>query len=204
MPTYWDDSESDDEGDYLDMSEPKESDSEDDFSAGDIGNEDEGDIGDIEGLKKNHGRDIVIMQPAQDDLPDQESPERGGSLETYKLGTILASSGIRRVTVDSEKHEIDWALIQISAQRLMERNIIRGGGKYLRTAGPSNLEPCAIVPMAELSELSVHATGRTSGLQGGVISPAMSSVRLHGRATFSRSWHVVGNLGSTYPYLQIC
>lgn len=206
MPIYWEDSEpSDGEEEELgDISDAEELGSKYDLPAtgSDLGGvcvsteETMGDVGDIPGLPMNHDKDIVITQPAQDDVSDPESFECEKSIGTYKLGTILASSGIRRVTVESEKHEMDWALVQIEKQRLVARNIIRGGGKYLRKAGPLDLEPCAIVPMSELSELRVHATGRTSGLQGGMISQAMSSVRLYGRETFSKSWHVVGNLGS--------
>lgn len=206
MPIYWEDSEpSDGEEEELDdISDAEELGSKYDLSAtgSDLGGvctsteETMGDVGDIPGLPMNHDKDIVITQPAQDDVSDPESFECEKSIGTYKLGTILASSGIRRVTIGSEKHEMDWALVQIEKQRLVARNIIRGGGKYLRRAGPPDLEPCAIVPMSELSELRVHATGRTSGLQGGMISQAMSSVRLYGRETFSKSWHVVGNLGS--------
>lgn len=204
MPVYWDDSDDEDE----DTVDSKESDSSCHSSiiGSDIGEtavdtaEILGDVGDIPGFPMNHDQDIVITQPAQYDVLDQESFESGQPIRTYRLGTILASSGIRRVRIGSEKHEMDWALVQIEQQRLVARNIIKGGGKYMRRGGQLDLEPCAIVPMTELSELRVHATGRTSGLQGGMISQAMSSVRLHGRETFSKSWHVVGNLGSTYLY----
>lgn len=213
MPVYWDDSDDDDDDSYSYSGSDSDSDDEAESSresnsiyysstaGSDVGEaptdtgEAVGDVGDIPGFPMNHDQDIVITQPAQYDVPDQESFESGG---TYRLGTILASSGIRRVRVGVEKHEMDWALVQIERQRLVARNIIKGGGKYLRRGGQLDLEPCAIVPMTELSELRVHATGRTSGLQGGMISQAMSSVRLHGRETFSKSWHVVGNLGSTY------
>lgn len=210
MPVYWDDSDdSDNDEDGDEDGSSKESDSiyYSSTTCSDIGEaptdtgEALGDVGDIPGFPMNHDQDIVITQPAQYDVPDQDSFESGG---TYRLGTILASSGIRRVRVGVEKHEMDWALVQIEQQRLVARNIIKGGGKYMRRGGQLDLEPCAIVPMTELSELRVHATGRTSGLQGGMISQAMSSVRLHGRETFSKSWHVVGNLGSTYIYLSIC
>lgn len=207
MPVYWDESDESDNEEYEeheDMLDVEELGAVYYSSAtGNTGEivvsteEPTGDIGDIPGFPKNHGKDIVITQPAQDDVLDQEPFGCEKSIRNYKLGTILASSGIRRVMIGAEKHEMDWALVQIEEQRLVARNIIRGGGKYLRRAGPPDLEPCAIVPMAELSELRVHATGRTSGLQGGMISQAMSSVRLYGRETFSKSWHVVGNLGST-------
>lgn len=204
MPVYWDDSDDEDES-LDDLADAKEFDSTYHLPViSDIGEAavDTGeivdDVGDIPGFPMNHNQDIIITQPAQYDVPNQESFESGQSIRTYRLGTILASSGIRRVRIGSEKHEMDWALVQIEQQRLVARNIIKGGGKYMRRAGQPDLEPCAIVPMTELSELRVHATGRTSGLQGGMISQAMSSVRLHGRETFSKSWHVVGNLGSTY------
>lgn len=203
MPVYWDDSDDDDEDESPDdLADAKEFDYT--YHSSVIGEvavdtgEIVGDVGDIPGFPMNHNQDIVITQPAQYDVLDQESFESGQTIGTYRLGTILASSGIRRVRIGSEKHEMDWALVQIEQQRLVARNIIKGGGKYMRRAGQPDLEPCAIVPMTELSELRVYATGRTSGLQGGMISQAMSSVRLHGRETFSKSWHVVGNLGSTY------
>lgn len=212
MPVYWDDSDDEEEEDSLgDVKEfdcmyyPPSASGFGEASSSSVGTEDAaGDVGDIPGFPMNHDQDIVITQPAQDDVLDQEPHESGQMIRTYRLGTILASSGIRRVRIGSEKHEMDWALVQIEQQRLVARNIIKGGGKYMRRTGSPDLEPCAIVPMTELSELRVHSTGRTSGLQGGMISQAMSSVRLHGRETFSKSWHVVGNLGSTYtPFMPV-
>jgi len=55
--------------------------------------------------------------------------------------------------------------------------------------------PVRIAKTEELKNLRVHCFGRTSGLQGGIIGPVMSSVRIYRRRTFSRSWTVLGNFG---------
>jgi hypothetical protein len=156
-------------------------------------------IGDIPGLKRNHDKQIVAVQPAEMDLLEKE---RGGGesvTSDYHLGTFLASSGIRRVVFESEKHEIDWALIDISTDRLGQGNLIQGGGRFLRSSsGEQDSEPCSYVPMGQFSGLEVHGIGRTSGLQRGEISEAISSIKFSDRKTFSRSWNVTGKIGGIY------
>lgn len=155
-------------------------------------------IGDKPGLEKNHNQPIVVVQPAQMDLLDEEGGGSGSVPVEYHLGTCLASSGIKRVIFESEKHEIDWALIEISADRLAHSNLIQGGGRFLTSSfGQQDSEPRTYVPMVRFSGLAVHGIGRTSGLQSGVISMAISSLRIHGRKTFSRSWNVTGEIGGT-------
>ncbi|KAI5837881.1 hypothetical protein DFP73DRAFT_285051 [Morchella snyderi] len=154
--------------------------------------------GDIPGLGMNHNKRIVVVQPAAMDLLDQERSECESVTKDYYLGTILASSGIKRVIFESEKHEIDWALIEISSDRLGQRNLIQGGGRFLIShtyTYDEDSEPCYYVSTNEFSNLAVHGIGRTSGLKEGRISGAISAIRIHGRKTFSRSWGVTGEIG---------
>jgi hypothetical protein len=55
--------------------------------------------------------------------------------------------------------------------------------------------PNGVADADNLGGKSVHCFGRTTGLQGGMINPAMSSVRIYHRKTFSRSWAVSGGFG---------
>ncbi|KAF8253932.1 hypothetical protein K440DRAFT_148218 [Wilcoxina mikolae CBS 423.85] len=122
--------------------------------------------------------------------------------EQHKLGTILASSGLRRVIKNGNKHEVDWALVEIEPKRLEHINTIRGGGKYCQgQVECEDLYPNGIVPMTELGVNRVHASGRTTGLQTGEMSRCMGSLMLPGRSSWSRSWHVIGNLGSEFSSL---
>jgi hypothetical protein len=156
--------------------------------------------GDVRGLETNHNEKIFVTQPAIFDLPDDSTclfmEESVDPLrEEHKLGTILASSGLRRVMKNGNKHEVDWALVEIEPDRLERRNTIRGGAKYCHGQECEDLHPNDIVPMTELGMNQVHASGRTTGLQTGEMSRCMGSLMLPGRVSWSRSWHVIGNFG---------
>lgn len=77
--------------------------------------------GDTPGYYAEGDHDIVITQPAlvdamaldlhvddieQEDLDDDH-------IQSYKLGGLFASSGLRRLRKNGMKHEIDWALIKV-------------------------------------------------------------------------------------------
>lgn len=163
-------------------------------------------LGDSPGIDPNEddAGDCLITQPAIDDVDDAffpiEDDRDEEHLASHFLGNIHASSGIRRWKRNGLKHEIDWALIKLIDSRAQHYNIIKGGGRYCggKESGVSALEdfcPHRVASVDELAGLPVHCLGRTSGLQGGTISSAMSLVKFHGRSSPSLSWHVVGNFG---------
>ncbi|KAJ9666187.1 hypothetical protein H2201_003621 [Coniosporium apollinis] len=175
-------------------------------------------FGDIDGVDPEGFEEIIITQPAIDDVEDDffPSPEDRDDdhLDSHKLGYVHASSGIRRWTRNGVKHEIDWALFKLDDERLQPYNLVQGGKRYCPNGGPKlcpKLEkpicrgvayspdedeyPIQLAKAEQLGGLKVHCLGRTSGLQEGVVSPTMSWVRFYGRRSFSWSWHVVGRFG---------
>ena len=217
---------SDDEG--YDSVGGSEADYRDDVSSdesydGDSSSDDEyneRNAGDIEGVEVSQRERIAVTQPAIDDVSDQFFPNEEGRdddhLSSHKLGHIHASSGIRRCFRDGIVHEIDWSLFRLDDERLQPCNLIPGGKKYFKRAKPpGSVEirdpvcrmnyrpeddeyPIEAANSDALGGLRVHCLGRTSGLRGGVIGPAMSLVRVYQRQSFSRSWHVVGGFGGTF------
>lgn len=177
--------------------------------------------GDLVGIEPGEGSDILVTQPALDDVgedffPSEEDRDED-HLDSHRLGHVHASSGIRRWTRNGVVHEIDWALLKLEETRLQPFNLIQGGKRFRGADGaptmcPKLLEPvcrqlyganedeypCQVAKAEELGGLKVHCFARTSGLQGGVVGMAMSSVRIYRRRSFSRSWHVVGNFGGTF------
>lgn len=181
-----------------------------------------GTVGDIEGIEVGEGEDIKITQPAIDDVDDEFFPSQEDKdddhLSSHELGYVHASSGIRRWKKDGIVHEIDWALLKLKEDRLQPYNLVQGGRRFCfnRTIEPDQREisakleqpvnrchytpeedeyPNGVVSADRLGGLSVHCFGRTTGLQGGMVNPAMSSVRIYRRKTFSRSWNVAGGFG---------
>ena len=174
-------------------------------------------LGDTLGIDAGHGRHFSVTQPAIDDVDhdffttDEDMDEE--HLSSHGFGHIHASSGIKRSRRDDIIHEIDWALIKINETRMLAHNIVQGGGRYCRlaetidsasanpckaektAASDTNSYPCQVMKAKDLGGLQVHAFGRTSGLQTGMILPAMRMVRMPGRSFASHSWHVKGNFG---------
>ncbi|QDS69181.1 hypothetical protein FKW77_000010 [Venturia effusa] len=176
--------------------------------------------GDLRGVVAGSGKGIYVTQPALDDVKEdffpREEDKDDDHLDSHKLGFVYASSGIRRWNRKGIKHEIDWALLKLEEHRLQPYNLVQGGKQHLRrphglhSRVPKLVEPICrgsifkpdddeypvrIAKTEELGSLHVHCFGRTSGLQTGVISEAMSSVRIYQRSSFSRSWNVVGGFG---------
>jgi serine/threonine protein kinase len=174
--------------------------------------------GDLPGFDKDERPDIIITQPAIDDVDEDFFPNEEDKdeehLSSHSLGNVHASSGVRRWQKDGIKHEIDWALLNINEDRLQPYNLIQGGKRFCPQHKPDfipklvppinrhnafapeeDLYPTRVAKTEDLSQLKVHCLGRTSGLQGGVISAAMSSLKIYGRRTYSRSWHIVGRFG---------
>lgn len=181
-----------------------------------------GTIGDIDGIEVGDGEEIKITQPAIDDVDDDFFPSEEDRdedhLDSHELGHVHASSGIRRWKKDGIVHEIDWALLKLNDSRLQPYNLVQGGRRFCGTSAidPSQREisvkleqpvtrrhytpdedeyPNGVASATSLGGLSVHCFGRTTGLQGGMVGHAMSSVRIYRRKTFSRSWHVAGGFG---------
>jgi hypothetical protein len=178
-------------------------------------------MGDIDGIIPGEGEEIKITQPAIDDVDDDFFPNDedrdDDHLSSHELGHVHASSGIRRWKRDGILHEIDWALLKLNDDRLQPYNICQGGRRFCfgnmtpeQRAIASKLEepvnrrhyapeedeyPNGVAPVSSLGGLNVHCFGRTTGLQGGMISSVMSAVRIYRRKSFSRSWHVAGGFG---------
>jgi hypothetical protein len=178
-------------------------------------------MGDIDGILPGEGEEIKITQPAIDDVdsdffPNEEDRD-DDHLSSHELGHVHASSGIRRWKRDGILHEIDWALLKLNEDRIQPYNICQGGRRFClgdmtpeQRAIASKLEkpvnrrhynpeedeyPNGVAPVSSLGGLNVHCFGRTTGLQGGMISSVMSAVRIYRRKSFSRSWHVAGGFG---------
>lgn len=189
-----------------------------------------GTTGDIEGIDVGEGDEIKITQPAIDDIDDNFFPNEedrdDDHLSSHELGYIHASSGIRRWKKNGIIHEIDWALLKLNEDRLQPYNLVQGGRRFCfnRTLEPDQRKisekleqpvsrrhytpdedeyPNGVASADNLGGLNVHCFGRTTGLQGGMVGPAMSSVRIYRRKTFSRSWHVAGGFGGKHT-LPLC
>ncbi|KAL4958579.1 hypothetical protein BDW69DRAFT_153884 [Aspergillus filifer] len=207
-----DDEDGDDYYDDFALSEGYSSDEgegDDDFGYDD---EDAASIGDTAGIEPGEEPALYVTQPAIDDVREDffPSPEDRDDehLASHTFGYVHASSGVRRWTRKGLKHEIDWALIKINHDRMDPRNIVYDKPALSavalgrRRAGepipPQQRNPIHLTDIARLEELGgmdVHCCGRTSGLQTGQISKAMTIVKLHGRHTFSTSFGVDGNFG---------
>ena len=178
-------------------------------------------VGDIEGIELGEGEEIRVTQPAIDDVdedffPNEEDKDED-HLESHELGHVHASSGIRRWRRDGILHEIDWALLKLNDDRMQPYNVCQGGRRFAfgsmrpdqreisnkleepvnrRHYSPNEDEyPNGVAAADSLGGLRVHCFGRTTGLQGGMVGQAMSSVRIYRRKSFSRSWHVAGGFG---------
>ncbi|KAK3368479.1 hypothetical protein B0H63DRAFT_76605 [Podospora didyma] len=203
--------------------------SESDITSEDSDEEDDeddqyGEIGDIPGVEPGCGDGYIVTQPALDDVPDgfYPSPETANEdhIDTYRLGEVFASSGLRRRKDHTGMlHEIDWALFEFSDERLPEDNAIphvnalcaaqdhdqEVGSTLPRSPrsprlpkspklppGIPTIRPSAVVPTSGLPGLEVQCMARTSGLQTGLILSAITSVKIHGRASPSQMYQITG------------
>ena len=171
-------------------------------------------VGDIAGIDPDDDEELVITQPALDDVEEGFYPnaeDRNDEHLCFSVGSIHASSGIRRQRCRESgvKHEIDWALIKMSDERLRTQNLIpqhalsssAHGGTTADTKpkfasdGDQGSALIGVTNAADLGGLEVACCGRTSGLRMGRISKAMTLVRMSGRRSFSHSWCVDGGFG---------
>ncbi|KAH8594832.1 hypothetical protein B0O99DRAFT_687153 [Bisporella sp. PMI_857] len=158
--------------------------------------DDELEPGDIKGIPQGCGDSYTITQPAMDDVdedfyPDEETRDED-HLDSFTLGEVYASSGIRRRrTEDGNVHEIDWALFSFEPSRCPDFNRPTSSRRFCG----AEKYPLNVAPTDSLSDLEVHCMARTSGLQSGRILPAIVSVKIYGRQTPSSSYAVAGKLG---------
>ncbi|GAP91092.2 putative het-s domain protein [Rosellinia necatrix] len=185
------------------------SDTESEYSATDITSDEEdedededeefNEPGDIPGIEPGCGDGYIVTQPALDDVPVgfYPSPETEDEdhIDTYRVGEVYASSGIRRRTENNIVHEIDWALFEFQNHRLPDRNLFpstMGGDDWAST--PGDFQPVEVVPARSLPGLDVQCMARTSGSQVGRILPTLTTVKIYGRASPSHSYQVSGRI----------
>ncbi|KAI0527960.1 hypothetical protein F5B22DRAFT_13221 [Xylaria bambusicola] len=182
------------------------SDTESEYSATDITSDEEDEDedeefnqpGDIPGIEPGCGHGYIVTQPALDDVPDgfYPSPETENEvIDTYSVGEVYASSGIRRRTENTLIHEIDWALFEFQDDRLPDKNLfppVDAGDHRVLTF--DHLQPVEVAPVKSLPGLDVQCVARTSGTQAGRILPALTTVKIYGRASPSHSYQVSGKI----------
>ena len=130
--------------------------------------EDELNAGDVPGKKPGQGTHIIVTQPALDDVEPEFFPDEDeisdDHLVIHGLGSIHASSGLRRFTYGEVAHEVDWALFKLHDDRKPAINKVDGGSKHCEKAARTSASyPCQIVKADALGDLQVHAFGSTSG-----------------------------------------
>jgi hypothetical protein len=178
------------------------SDDEDDSSS------ETGEAGDIPGIEPGCGDGYYVTQPALDDVEDGFYPnlktQDEDHLHSFGLGEMYASSGIRRRSDDNGLiHEIDWALFEFKDHRLPDQNSIprvrtKTAAKSTGTSSRT-LHPTTVAPTTALPGLEVQCIARTSGLQTGVILPAITSVKIYGRLSASHTYQISGTAASDHP-----
>ena len=157
--------------------------------------------GDIPGIEPGCGEGYIVTQPALDDVEDGFYPDSTTQdedhLDSYSLGEVYASSGIRRKETDGLLHEVDWALFEFAEDREPDNNSIprashRGhkSSKSVQDTSSSLLQPTKVASLSTLPGLSVQCVARTSGVQTGQILPALTSVKIYGRASPSHTYQV--------------
>lgn len=160
--------------------------------------------GDIPGIEPGCGDGYIVTQPALDDVEEGFYPyaetEDEDHLDTYSLGEVYASSGIRRKQANGLVHEVDWALFEFSDGRLPDDNYIpkisddttqrsRSLGKR-NTKNQPMIRPTTVAPWSSLPGLEVQCVARTSGTQTGHILPALTSVKIYGRQSPSHTYQI--------------
>ena len=154
--------------------------------------------GDLLGVKPGQGETIIVTQPALDDIDvnyfEDQSEMSDDHLCLHGLGTIHASSGLRRLKYEDVAHEIDWALFKMHDDRRPITNVVEGGNRHCKTAA-QNGYPSQVLKAGALGDLDVHAFGSTSGLETGKIRSEMELTRMPGRRFQSPVWRFEGNFG---------
>ncbi|EZF72145.1 hypothetical protein H105_05720 [Trichophyton soudanense CBS 452.61] len=189
------------------LSDGYSSDEGDDY--GGFDDDDTASIGDTPGVDPGEKPQIMVTQPALDDVHEDFFPsleDRDDEhLASHSLGFVHASSGVRRWTKDGIKHEVDWALIKVDRNRMEVKNLVPVSSPQPNTSKPNRQQPQSnagsfqtltkIAKFDDLGGLNVQCCGRTSGFQSGKISKALTLVKMYGRQSFSTSFSVDGNFG---------
>ena len=172
--------------------------------------EDHFEPGDIVGIEPDCGDGYIVTQPALDDVEEGFYPcpetEDEDHLDTYRLGNVYASSGIRRKQAHGLIHEVDWALLQFDGDRRPSDNSVLDPFGTFPQEPKSMLRPRTVAPSSALPGMEVQCMARTSGLQFGQILPALTSVKIYGRMSPSHTYQVTsmtshspGEYGSNVP-----
>ncbi|KAI0128289.1 hypothetical protein BJ170DRAFT_594147 [Xylariales sp. AK1849] len=187
------------------------SDAESDYSVTDLTSDDEEDDeefvedGDIPGIEPGCGDGYIITQPALDDVADgfypSDDTQNEDHLQTCRLGEVYASSGIRRRhEPNGHVHEIDWALFEFDGGRLPDYNHVPRIELLDQSPnapkGSGHVQPTAVARSSDLPGLQVQCCARTSGLQTGLILPAIASVKIYGRTSLSTTYEVSGRVSN--------
>lgn len=159
-------------------------------------------LGDSTGTKPGQGRDIIITQPALDDLDEALFSSQDNicdeHLSSHGLGYIHASSGLKRVKHGENHYEVDWALIKICERRLNRTNLVQGAERYCPKAQAQDYTyPHQIMKADAIGGLDVHAFGNISGLAAGTILPYMQMTRAPGRGFYEPAWRFEGDFGGS-------
>ncbi|OAA50285.1 hypothetical protein NOR_00735 [Metarhizium rileyi] len=193
-------SETDITSDYGDEEEGDDDDDDDDDDKDDKGDKDEDGFepGDIPGIEPGCGDGYVVTQPALDDVEEGFYPcaetEDEDHLDTFSLGEVYASSGIRRKQAYGLTHEVDWALFKFANGRRPGENAIprcEDGKSILDwNEDVAKLRPTTVAPSSSLPGMEVQCIARTSGLQSGQILSTLTSVKIYGRCSPSHTYQV--------------
>lgn len=155
--------------------------------------------GDIPGIEPGCGEGYIVTQPALDDIEEGFYPcaetEDEDHLDTFSLGEVYASSGIRRKQDKGLLHEVDWALFSFADGRVPTTNSIQTpDSESTPTEATAKsfeaLQPTTVAPSSSLPGLHVQCVARTSGVQTGQILPALCSVKIYGRTSPSQTYQV--------------
>lgn len=153
-------------------------------------------MGDLPGMMPGEGEHVIVTQPALDDVDENFFPDEDevsdDHLVSHGLGSIHASSGLRRLTYGSVAHEVDWALFKIHEERRASTNTVEGGAKHCQV---QDSYPSQVLKAETLGSLEVHAYGSTSGLATGTILPTMQQTKMPGRVYPAPIWRVKGDFG---------
>ena len=153
-------------------------------------------MGDLPGTLPGEGGHVIVTQPALDDVDEDFFPDEAemsdDHLVSHGLGSIHASSGLKRLTYRSIAHEVDWSLFKIHEERRASTNTVEGGAKHCQAPGSY---PSQVLKAETLGSLQVHAYGSTSGLATGTILPTMQQTKMPGRVYPSPVWRVKGDFG---------
>ncbi|CEJ82437.1 hypothetical protein VHEMI02499 [[Torrubiella] hemipterigena] len=149
--------------------------------------------GDIPGIEPGCGDGYIVTQPALDDVEEGFYPcadtEDEDHLDTFSLGQVYASSGIRRKEDKGLIHEVDWALFSFTDGRVPQDNSVQRADAAKDSQGKC-IKPTKVAPSTSLPGMRVQCVARTSGVQTGQIMPALCSVKIYGRTSPSQTYQI--------------